>query len=262
MRTYLASELIIDPKVYPRREVDGDHVFNLMEALRARCTLPPLIVCKVSKRIVDGAHRLTAIQRFSGADTDIECIEKTYKNDAELFLDAIKYNASNGRNLTRDDRVRIAELGETLGIDDDRLAKSLSVSEAVLGGLKAAAAHGELTPSTSPTRDKMRLSLGTRSRQEGRPPQKQAATAALSRRTTKPELSGENDRRRRERYNQTLTGDPGDYRAEIERVKRAHEIIERLPWGDKDVAIPEDLLAAVIGIGATCLKLFPELGDE
>src|SRR5688572_26888007 len=109
MRTYPARELIIDKDVYPRREVDGDHVFNLMEAIRTGAEVPPIVICKISKRVVDGVHRLTALQRLHGADYEVECIEKTYKNDAELFLDAIKYNSSHGRHLSRDDRARIAE---------------------------------------------------------------------------------------------------------------------------------------------------------
>lgn len=158
MRAYKVSDLVIDMTVYPRKEVDGDHVFNIMEAMRAGVKFPPVIICKLTKRIVDGAHRVTAASRLAETLDDIDCIEKTYANDQEFFLDAIKYNASNGRNLTRDDRARIAVIGEQLKIDDRRLASTLSVSESIIGGLRAAEYGGCLLP------DRSSAKLATRTR--------------------------------------------------------------------------------------------------
>lgn len=211
MQTHQANSLIIDKDVYPRREVDGDHVFNLVEALRTGATFPPPIVCKVSKRIVDGAHRVTAIQRFNGSDTDIDCIEKTYKSDADLFLDAVKYNAANGRHLSRDDRERIAEIGDKLEVDESMLAKSLQISESVLGGLRAAREGSDERGQNT-----VRRTLSSRQReQEGRSSSKSA--------------------RAKLRQPLTLSHEPDDYRA----INRATEIIKRIDWNEAPDALVE-----------------------
>lgn len=54
---------------------------------------------KKSKRIVDGFHRHRVYSRLYGVDHEVEVVEKTYKNDAALFLDAARYNSAHGLKM-------------------------------------------------------------------------------------------------------------------------------------------------------------------
>ncbi len=161
MRTMPASELVFDPTVYPRHEVDGDHVFNMVEAIRANVKFPPIVICRKSKRIVDGVHRHRANTRLCGADCAVPVVEKDYANDKDLFLDAVRYNALHGKNLARDDRVKIAEIGDRLKIDKSKLGDALKISQSVLGGL--ASANSDYTDGLKPTGN---VGTGKRMKQE------------------------------------------------------------------------------------------------
>jgi hypothetical protein len=130
MRIRKLSELVADYSIYPRREIDDYHVSTMVEYLNnGGGPLPPLITCEATSRIVDGFHRRRAYMRISGDDPtfEVECIEKTYKNDAELFLDSMRYNASHGRTLTRFDRTHCIVLAKRLRVSDKDIAKVLHV---------------------------------------------------------------------------------------------------------------------------------------
>jgi hypothetical protein len=151
MKRIPAGSLVLDKNVYPRTEVDADHVFNLHEAYKCDVPLPPPIVCGKTLRIVDGAHRISAWIRFRGPDAPLEVVERYYTDDRALFLDALKANAKHGRSLTTDDRRRSAGIADKLQIDKDLLATELSISRAVVGGLSAAARPGgEVLAARSP----------------------------------------------------------------------------------------------------------------
>lgn len=156
MRSIKVGDLKIDMATYPRQCVDNGHVFAMIEAIKVGVKLPPIVIEVDTLRVVDGVHRVTALKEYDGHGAEIECIEKTYVDDREFFLDCLKYNSSHGKNLTRMDRERIVEIGSTLGIDDALLATSLVVSEQFVGTLKSGAVVGQLTAATMlpPPRDR------------------------------------------------------------------------------------------------------------
>lgn len=139
MKRIAISKLVLDMSVYPRMGVDEDHVFGLVEAYRCGVELPPPVVCGSSFRIVDGVHRIRALSNVGGCATEIEVLERFYRSDEELFLDAVRLNAKHGRALTTDDRRRVCGLADRLRVDLDKLATELSMSRAMVGGLRAAA---------------------------------------------------------------------------------------------------------------------------
>lgn len=130
MNTRKLSELVLDYNIYPRRQIDRYHVNTMLEYLKGGGTLPPLVICAKSLRIVDGFHRRDAYRRISKDDPnfEVECVEKTYKNDAEIFLDSMRYNASHGRTLTRFDRAHCILLAKHLRVSDRDIAKVLHVA--------------------------------------------------------------------------------------------------------------------------------------
>lgn len=147
MRKYKAAELVIDYELYPRNNVDAGNVKTIADAIVAGVELPPVVICKKSKRVVDGVHRVKAYLRVLGDDATIEVVEKSYKNDGELFLDAVRYNGGHGAKLDPCDRTRCTIIAERLSIPLDKVAGALNMPADKLGSLRAdrTATTGSLT---------------------------------------------------------------------------------------------------------------------
>ncbi len=136
MRKIKAAELTLDFTLYPRNNVDSQHVTSLANALAAGSKLPAVVICKKSKRVADGVHRVKAHLQFLGKDAEIECIEKTYKTDADFFADAMRFNAIHGAKLDPCDRAHCIIIGEKLGLSISQIAGALNVPAERLGALK------------------------------------------------------------------------------------------------------------------------------
>lgn len=130
------ASLVLDFKLYPRGEVSSQHVHYLVEAMEACAKIPPIVVCKASRRVVDGFHRYRACERKDGAEGTIAIVEKTYKSDAELFVDAMRCNNSHGAALSKFDKTHCVLRAEELGITMDEVASALQVTTEAIGDLK------------------------------------------------------------------------------------------------------------------------------
>lgn len=150
MRTIPVCELWEDLDLYPRVSVDDDNVSNLESALRAGATLPPIVIEKECNRIVDGVHRCRAYSAVFGEEHPVSVVEKVYANDAEFFLDAVRYNATHGAGLIHDDRRHIAAVCDRLSVSADAVAGALSTTVDRLGSLRAVRAPLLLQPSAVP----------------------------------------------------------------------------------------------------------------
>ena len=146
MRKIKASELVMDFDLYPRRTIDAHNVAEIAQAMRLGVAMPAIVICKRSKRVVDGFHRLRAFIRVHGEKAKIECAEKMYKNDGEMFVDAVRYNAAHGRKLNTCDKAHCALKAHALKIDDDFMATAMHVEPAYLKDLRVdrSAVDGEL----------------------------------------------------------------------------------------------------------------------
>lgn len=116
------------PELYPRLQIDPEHVQRMVDALEAKIEMPPIIVCRRTLRMVDGNHRAAALKKRFGDDEEVACIEKDYKNDAAFFLDAIKWNGTHGLVLTPRDRQRSMEIAGELHIDPKRYAEAMCMT--------------------------------------------------------------------------------------------------------------------------------------
>jgi hypothetical protein len=132
MSEVLAAELVEDLDLYPRLRVDALHVARLAEALSAGASLPPIVVDRQSRRIVDGVHRRRAYLRVYGPAATVPVEWRDYASEAELLADALRLNAGHGRALTTAEHVRAAILAERVGLDRKTVAECLSVREQVL----------------------------------------------------------------------------------------------------------------------------------
>jgi len=106
--TMSLSDLIVDYDLYPRAAVDATHVSQMRDAFRAGVVLPPIVADADSKRITDGFHRRRVWAAELGEEAEVAVVLKHYKSEAEMFLDALRLNASHGKALTPFDRARCA----------------------------------------------------------------------------------------------------------------------------------------------------------
>lgn len=136
MKRIKPAELVIDLTIYPRMNVDPGNVKRLMEAHLAGEELPPIIIDKKSRRVIDGVHRLKMYLAAMKDDEEIEVVEKSYPNEAAMFLDAMKYNASHGAALDRCDRTHCAIIAERLSIPLEAVAGALHMPLEKLGELR------------------------------------------------------------------------------------------------------------------------------
>jgi hypothetical protein len=136
MKTRKLSELVLDFDLYPRASIDTHHAAEMQKAVEAGAKLPPIIICKRSKRIADGVHRYRVYVRLFGLDFLVEVIEKGYKTDADLFLDAVRYNASHGLRMDTHDKTHCILRAKELHISATALAGVLNMDPKRIGELR------------------------------------------------------------------------------------------------------------------------------
>lgn len=136
MATIKVSELVEDFDVYPRFDgVNELHVQRLAEALRAGQKLPPVVACAKSKKLVDGFHRRRAYVVVYGDDAMIPVELRKYKNDGELFADAIFLNTGHGRPIPLADTKAIVNRARAFGLNDLAITKALRLTTKTLNVL-------------------------------------------------------------------------------------------------------------------------------
>ena len=136
MRKMKCSELVLDFDLYPRANVDSKHVTDIAQALAIGVEMPPVVIDKKSKRVVDGFHRIRAAVRVFGDAAEFEVVEKSYKSDGDLFMDAMRYNSAHGAKLDTFDKAHCVLRAVDLGIDDAAIADALHVKEEWIGELR------------------------------------------------------------------------------------------------------------------------------
>lgn len=91
------NKIVIDPTLYPRNGVSSINVSRLAHAMKSGAKLPPVIVEIKTHRLVDGRHRYEA--HVDQKLKTIDVIEKSYKNEADLYADAVRLNIGHGEPL-------------------------------------------------------------------------------------------------------------------------------------------------------------------
>jgi len=130
------SKLSLDYELYPRERIEPFNVTQMIEALKAGRELPPVVIDRKSRRVVDGFHRVRAYQKLYGLDAEIPVEVRDYKNDAEMFSDAVCLNASHGRQLSTYDRARCIAKAEALKLDPQVISSMLNMTVERIGEMK------------------------------------------------------------------------------------------------------------------------------
>jgi hypothetical protein len=136
MRKMKLSAMVLDFDLYPRSSINTHHVAELGRAVEGGAELPPIVVCKKSKRIADGFHRYRLYVRLYGDDHEVDVVEKSYRDDKELFLDAVRFNAHHGLRMDTHDMMHAGNRAAELGIDTAALAGALQVNPKWLGDMQ------------------------------------------------------------------------------------------------------------------------------
>lgn len=121
------SDLVEDFDLYPRAQVDQTHVRHIADAIEAGIELPPIIACSKSKRIVDGFHRKRGYTLIYGKDHMVDVVLKDYKNDGDLFLEAMSLNANHGKNMSPFDRTHAIQKAFKFELDPELVASALNM---------------------------------------------------------------------------------------------------------------------------------------
>jgi len=137
MKKYKIAELVIDFELYPRGKVDSHHVGEIAYAIEAGTPMPPVIIDKKSKRVIDGVHRINAYRRLYDETHEIDCAEKEYKNDKEMFVDAMRYNSAHGRALSQHDKLHCILMAEKFKISTTVIAEALHITTDRIGALRS-----------------------------------------------------------------------------------------------------------------------------
>jgi hypothetical protein len=135
------SSLVFDETIYPRRNVDEMHIRSMMHAMEGGIELPPIVVDRKSKRIVDGVHRYHAALRRGL--TKIRGVFKSYADEAELFKDAVQLNSGAGLKLGTDDSLKVIDICARLDIREIDQAAMLRTSVAHIRVIAKRFAHVE-----------------------------------------------------------------------------------------------------------------------
>ena len=131
------SELLLDYDLYPRDRIEPYNVNQMVEALKAGRELPPIIVDRKSLRVVDGFHRVRAYQKLYGLDAEIPVELRDYKDDAQMFTDAVRLNANHGRQLSTYDRARCIARAESLKLEPEVISSMLNMTVERIAEMKA-----------------------------------------------------------------------------------------------------------------------------
>jgi len=126
------SEILMDWNLWPRAEVgdlDSTHMQRLVDAIITGVKLPPVIVNKSDYRLIDGFHRVSAYRTLYKEEAEIEAELRTYRNEAEMFLDSVRYNAKHGMPLTPKDRAHIIVKARRFRIDLTSISDALGMGK-------------------------------------------------------------------------------------------------------------------------------------
>ena len=150
IETIKAALLVEDPSLYPRLQTNSLEIRDLVDALQSGAILPPIVINKKSRVIIDGWKRRRAHMRVFGVECEMQVDVRGYKNKVEELKDAIALNAAHGQKLCRGDIARCICLAEEFGMDKVDLATAVHLTVERLDHFRltktAIAPGGELTP--------------------------------------------------------------------------------------------------------------------
>lgn len=116
------GELEFDESIYPRIVRDWLTAYQYSQKMKAGVIFPPIEVGRYDEKqyVLDGMHRIDAKKLLK--EKYIEARIKKYDNKNDMFVDAVKYNTSHGRQLSVQETARIIyKLGEEMKFELEQI---------------------------------------------------------------------------------------------------------------------------------------------
>lgn len=139
------EKIIVDENIYPRSSVNEFNISKLVAALASGVVLPPITVEAKTFRLVDGRHRFEAYKK--NKIKTIEVVTKVYKNEADLFADAVRCNIGHGLQLdsytVRAAVIRLTEYGYSKEAISDVVRMPVEQLEKIERGYASEQASGK-----------------------------------------------------------------------------------------------------------------------
>lgn len=129
--TTLISEIVVDGRTYPRNGKVEAAIERYAAAMRKGDIFPPIRVGRITNQepkityLVDGYHRLCASLRVG--KTTIKAEVRHYGSREEIYIDAIKLNATHGEPFRQYERMRIATNLKQSGHSTEEISEILRI---------------------------------------------------------------------------------------------------------------------------------------
>lgn len=119
--------LVCDEKLYPRIKLGWLTAYQYSQAMKGGSEFPPVAVGSFEGKlyVVDGWHRIEAKKLLK--EEYIQAIVKQYESLKDMFIDAVKLNATHGRPLSVQEKVRIVVELEKYGLERDEIGGIVKV---------------------------------------------------------------------------------------------------------------------------------------
>jgi hypothetical protein len=135
IETLNLTDLVLDPEVQARTELDPKIIKEYAEAMKAGSKFPPIIV--FGDWVADGFHRVEAAKKAGLTSIEAD-IRPGTKRDAILF--AVGANATHGIRRTNADKKRAVEIllkdPEWVLWSDREIARQVQVSVMTVGRVR------------------------------------------------------------------------------------------------------------------------------
>lgn len=128
IETVALSELVEDLEIYPRGSVSMVRVGDLVYAMEAGAQLPPPVIDRDTRKIVDGFHRARAQRKRLGEDGTIDADVQEFADDAAMLLESARLNSVHGQPLGRYDQRVVHIKAKALGVSDEEVAGALNIT--------------------------------------------------------------------------------------------------------------------------------------
>lgn len=126
------GSIVCDYEYSVRMTIDTHTVNKYANNMKAGAKFPPIILEKDTKKIICGFNRYNAYKKVYDPDYEIPVILKKYKDNKELFVDAVKDNTCHGMPLTKWDIQNIISKAKEHNLDDRAIAELIGVPQNIL----------------------------------------------------------------------------------------------------------------------------------
>jgi hypothetical protein len=133
------NEIVIDPEIMPRNQLDQAYISDLVEDLQLGMTFPPVIVFRDGDKycVADGCHRLEAARSLGHEMITAEIREG---DRPEAILYSCKANTAHGKRRTNADKhkavKKLLQHPDWFAWSDGKIAEECAVSQPFVSNLR------------------------------------------------------------------------------------------------------------------------------